>query len=229
MTTEPLALATFLAQLQRVGLIARLRSDLRVQEMIEIGDALLAAPLFVVEVAADHADGLAAIAEFRQRYGDHLLVGAAVATLHQLQAAMSAGAHFFALPLLDAKLLRFVREAQLFAMPQISTPVEARLAHLEGCPAVAIAAVDLLAVTADQWPATVALIATDVADRVTATDCRRVGAAAIRLQTVLFPTAIWSHAEIITTARQWRQRWEGSEKERPQARPQNSRSDSQAP
>lgn len=209
MTTDPFPLATFLTQLQRVALIARLPDNLPVQEMIEIGDALLAAPLFVVEVAAESTDGLAAIAEFRRRYGDHLLVGAAVATVPQLQAAMIAGAHFFALPALDAKVLRFVREARLFCLPQIKTPIEARLAHLEGCPVAAIAASDLLAAPADQWPTTIPLIATGVDDGITATACRIAGAVAIRLQEALFPATTWSHAQVITAARRWRRNWEG--------------------
>ncbi len=209
MTTEPFPLATFLAQLQRVALIARLPDNLPVQELIEIGDALLAAPLFVAEVAAAQADGLAAIAEFRRRYGEHLLVGAVVATLPQVQAALTAGAHFFALPQLDAKVLRFAREAQLFCLPQVQTPVEARLAHLEGCPTVAVAAPALVAVPAEQWPATLPLIATGVEDGATATTCRRAGAVAIRLQDALFPGTTWSHAAVITAARQWRRNWEG--------------------
>lgn len=211
MTTDPFSLAALLAQLQRVPLIARLPENLPVQELIEIGDALLAAPLFVVEVAATSADGLAAIAEFRRRYGDHLLVGAALATLPQLQAAMTTGAHFFALPALDAKVLRFVREERLFCLPQVSTPVAARLAHLEGCPAVAITAADLLTAPADLWPTTIPLIATGVDDGTTATACRRAGAVAIRLQEALFPTADWSHAQVIRAARRWRQCWEGRE------------------
>jgi 2-keto-3-deoxy-6-phosphogluconate aldolase len=209
MTTDPFPLATFLTQLQRVALIARLPNNLPVQELIEIGDALLAAPLFVVEVMAEGADGLAAIAEFRRRYGDHLLVGAVVATLPQLEAAVTAGAHFFTLPMLDPKILRFAREERLFCLPQVKTPVAARLAHLEGCPVAAIAAPDLLAVAAEQWPTTIPLVATGVDDGAVATACRRAGAVAIRLQEALFPATEWSHAEVITAARRWRHRWEG--------------------
>lgn len=209
MTTDPFPLATFLAQLQRVALIARLPDNLPVQELIEIGDALLAAPLFVVEVMALQADGLAAISEFRRRYGEHLLVGAVVATLPQVHAAMTAGAHFFTLPALDAKVLRFAREERLFCLPQVKTPVEARLAHLEGCPVVAVAAADLLAVPTEQWPATLPLIATGVDDDATATACRRAGAVALRLQEALFPERAWSHAAVITAARRWRRNWEG--------------------
>ena len=209
MTTDPFPLATFLAQLQRVALIARLPDNLPVQELIEIGDALLAAPLFVVEVMALQADGLAAISEFRRRYGEHLLVGAVVATLPQVHAAMTAGAHFFTLPALDAKVLRFAREERLFCLPQVKTPVEARLAHLEGCPVVAVAAADLLAVPTEQWPATLPLIATGVDDDATATACRRAGAVALRLQEALFPERAWSHAAVITAARRWRRSWEG--------------------
>lgn len=210
MLSEPTSLATFLAQLQRVALIARLRSDLSVQELIKIGDALLAAPVFLVEVAVDVADGLAAIGEFRQRYGEHLLVGAAaITTLAQLRAAVAVGAHFFAMPTLDAKLLRFGREQGLFCLPHISKPVEARLAHLEGCPAISIMAADLFTYPAEQWPATVAMIASDVVDSATMTACRVAGAAGVRLDAALLPSTDWSHAAIITAARRFRRSWEG--------------------
>lgn len=210
MQAEPTALATFLAQLQRVALIARLRSDLPVQELIEIGDALLAAPVLVVEIAADVAAGVAAISEFRQRYGEHLLVGAAaVTTLTQMQVARDAGAHFFAMPGLDAKLLRFGREEGLFCLPHIKAPVEAHLAHLEGCPVVSIAARDLFTYPTAQWPIAVPLLASGVEDSATVTACRAAGAAGVRLETALLPTTNWSHAEIITTARRLRRSWEG--------------------
>ena len=214
MQAEPTALATFLAQLQRVALIARLRSDLPVQELIEIGDALLAAPVLVVEIAVDVTAGVAAISEFRQRYGEHLLVGAAaVTTLAQMQTARDAGAHFFAMPTLDAKLLRFAREAGLFCLPHIKAPVEARLAHLEGCPAVSVAASDLFTYPAEQWPLALPLIASAVEDSATVTACHAAGAAGVRLETILWPTTAWSHAEIITTARRLRRNWEGKRAE----------------
>lgn len=210
MQAEPTTLATFLAQLRRVALIARLRRDLHVQELIEIGDALLAAPVLVVEIAVDVAEGVATIGEFRRRYGEHLLVGAAaVTTVAQMQAARDAGAHFFALPALEAKLLRFAREEGLFCLPHIKAPVEARLAHLEGCPAVSITASALFTYPAEQWPLAVPLIASEVEDSATVTACHAAGAAGVRVESVLLPTTAWSHAELITTARRLRRSWEG--------------------
>ncbi|MBX3013473.1 MAG: hypothetical protein KF832_18275 [Caldilineaceae bacterium] len=216
MSSEPTTLAHLLAQLRRVALIARLPRDLTIQALLEIGDALLAAPLFVVEVAVDVADGTATIAEFHQRYGEHLLVGAAeVTTLAQLQAAQEAGAAFFALPQLDAKLLRFAREHQLFCLPHVTTPVAAQLAHLEGCPAVSSPA-EL--VTTGSWPLGVSMIASEVTAEATVAACRAAGAIGVRLQASLFPTPEWSHAAIITTARRLRRQWEGSVYTNPQAR-----------
>lgn len=210
MPSEPITLSLFLAQLRRVALIARLRRDLSVQELIEIGDALLAAPVFLVEVAVDSAAANATIAEFHQRYGEHLLVGAAeVTTLAQMRSAMAAGAHFFALPALDAKLLRFARQHQLLCLPHVTTPVEARLAHLEGCPVVSSAVDHLFAFPPVQWPTAVTLIASGIVDGTTVAACRLVGARGVRLQEALFPTPVWSHAEIITTARRLRRSWEG--------------------
>ncbi|MEZ4734277.1 MAG: hypothetical protein R3E79_44865 [Caldilineaceae bacterium] len=209
MAVQSATAVTLAAYLQRIPLIARLRSDLSVQASIEIGDALLAAPILVVEVDVDVADGYATIAEFRQRYGEHLLIGAAaVRTLAQVQAAQEAGAHFFALPALDGALLRFAREHDLLCLPQCPTPAAACFAALEGCPLVSVAADEFLSYAA-QWPSVVSLVITDVEETATLAACRRAGATALRLQQALFPTVAWSPAELITTARKWRRWWEG--------------------
>lgn len=210
MSSPSVAAATLTAYLQRIPLIARLPSDLSVQELIEVGDALLAAPILVAEVSVDLADGYATIAEFRQRYGEHLLVGAAeVSTLAQVQAAQEAGAHFFALPALDGALLRFAREHDLLCLPQCPTPAAARFAALEGCPIISVTADQFLAYPAAQWPEAVSLVITNVEDAATLAACRMAGAKALRLQQALFPTLAWSPAELITTARKWRRWWEG--------------------
>ncbi len=208
---ETTSVATFMAQLQCVAMIARLRSDLPVPALLEIGDALLAAPILLVEVAMDFADAAATIVEFRQRYGEHLLVGAAaIHTLAQLATAKEAGAHFFALPTLDPKLLRFGREQGLFCIPQVSTPVQAKLARLEGCPLVAVTGEQLLHFPPLAWHQAAVPIILEGDDASRLADWQAAGVTAIRVGKALFPNPAWSHAAIIIRARQLRQTWEAA-------------------
>ncbi len=207
--SETSSIASLLAHLHRVALIARLRSDLPIQELLEIGDALLAAPILLVEIAMDFADAAAAIAEFRQCYGDHLLIGAAaIQTMAQLTAAQAAGAHYFVLPTLDPTLLRAVREQELLCIAQVATPAQAQLARLEGCGLVAVVAEHLSQFPAAAWHAASVPLVCDVNDTATLATAQAVGVSAIRLEEMLFPSTAWSHAAIITTARQLQQRWE---------------------
>jgi len=207
-------LSTFLLHLQRVPLVARLRSDLSVQELLEIGDALLAAPILIVEIAVDFADSYATLAEFRRRYGEHMVVGAAeIRTRTQLQTAMEADAQFFALPMLDANLLRFARHHQLLCLPHVTTPTEARLAQLEGCPLVSVSQEKLHCFPMTAWPQAATMIVSETVNLESIPIGRATGVAGLRLQQALFPTTAWSHTEIITTARQLRQQWEGKESE----------------
>lgn len=201
--------ASLLAHLQHVALIARLRSDLPVQELLEIGDALLAAPILVVEIAMDFTEAAATISEFRQRYGEHLQLGAtAIHTVAQMAAAHAAGADYLVLPTLDAKQLRVAREHDLLCIAQVATPTQAKLARLEGCALVAVAIEHLSQFPAAAWrDAEIPLIG-DVDDMPSLAVTQAADVTAIRLGELLFPSTVWSHAAIITTARHLRKRWE---------------------
>ena len=58
------------------GLIAIVRGSVPAAKLLEIGDALLASPVLVMAVTINGTDALDAIALLRQRFGEHVLVGA---------------------------------------------------------------------------------------------------------------------------------------------------------
>src|SRR4051812_42003375 len=106
------------SRIKQMGLIAVVRGDLPVHELLEIGDALLAAPLTVIELLLNGAEALAAVAELRQRFGQHMLIGAGdVQTGGQATAALAAGAQFIASPGFDDAIGRCAQAADVLYLP----------------------------------------------------------------------------------------------------------------
>ena len=102
MTVQTISAAEAAAHVKKHGLIAIVRGDYSAQEIIEIGDALLAAPVLIAEVTLNSAGALNAIADLRERYGEHMLVGAGtVRTAAQFDEAVAAGAQFTVAPNFD--------------------------------------------------------------------------------------------------------------------------------
>src|SRR5437667_240067 len=80
-------------RLKTNGVIAIIRGDYGVSEILEIGNSLLAGSLEVLEVTLNSPGALLAIAALRERFGAELLVGAGtVRTAPQFAAAVAAGA-----------------------------------------------------------------------------------------------------------------------------------------
>ena len=74
------------------GLVAIVRGNFPVQKLLEIGDALLASPVLVMEVTLNTTGALEGITIFRERFGDQMLIGAGtVRTVDQFDAALAAG------------------------------------------------------------------------------------------------------------------------------------------
>ncbi|MEZ4870074.1 MAG: hypothetical protein R3C14_52585 [Caldilineaceae bacterium] len=202
------SLSTLTQVLQRIrqsGLIVRLRSDLAVAEQIEIGDALLAAPILVVEIPLDAPEGPATLAEFHRRYGDHLLIGAAQVTDRELaRIALTAGAHYLAAPLLDPPTLHFAQSRQTFYLPLITTVRAMASAQRQGC--------SLVAAPQALWqtggPSTPAHVTWAPQDATAVTLAAQAGAVGIYVQDLLLPTPQWSSAALITAARWLRRAWE---------------------
>jgi 2-dehydro-3-deoxyphosphogluconate aldolase / (4S)-4-hydroxy-2-oxoglutarate aldolase len=116
------------------GLVAIVRGNFPTSKLIEIGDALLAAPVLVMEVTLNTTGALEAIELLRNRYGDKLVVGAGtVRSVGQLREAIAAGAQFSVAPNLDMETLDLAHSVDLLHLPGVFTPTEAQTAYAAGC------------------------------------------------------------------------------------------------
>jgi len=84
-----------LSHLFRGGLVACLPLERPIDELLEVGDSLLAAPVPTVALGAGTGATVAALMEFRARYGKNLCVGAwRVRTPAECRQVIEAGAQF---------------------------------------------------------------------------------------------------------------------------------------
>jgi 2-dehydro-3-deoxyphosphogluconate aldolase/(4S)-4-hydroxy-2-oxoglutarate aldolase len=123
-----------LIRLQQAGLIAILSGNFSLTEIIEIGDALLAAPVLALEIDLANRYANEAIADLRQRAGPHLLIGAGgVQTVAQAELALTAGAQFITTATFDSDLAAHSRQNHYLLVPGVSTLAEAEQAQTTGC------------------------------------------------------------------------------------------------
>jgi 2-dehydro-3-deoxyphosphogluconate aldolase/(4S)-4-hydroxy-2-oxoglutarate aldolase len=116
------------------GLVAIVRGNFPAQKVIEIGDALLAAPVWVMEVTLNTTGALEVITMLRERFGDKMLVGAGtVRTVQQFRDAVAAGAQFTVSPNLDMATVEASLAADILHLPGVFTPTEAQQAFVAGC------------------------------------------------------------------------------------------------
>jgi 2-dehydro-3-deoxyphosphogluconate aldolase / (4S)-4-hydroxy-2-oxoglutarate aldolase len=116
------------------GLVAIVRGNFPTQKLLEVGDALLAAPVLVMEVTLNTTGALEAIELLRNRYGDNMVVGAGtVRTAAQLREAIAAGAQFSVSPNLDLATVELATSLDLLHLPGVFTPTEAQNAYAAGC------------------------------------------------------------------------------------------------
>ena len=116
------------------GLVAIVRGNFPNAKLLEIGDALLASPVLVMEVTLNTTGALAGITLLRERFGDKMLVGAGtVRTVEQFHAAIAAGAQFTVSPNLDMATVQASLAADILHLPGVFTPTEAQQAYVAGC------------------------------------------------------------------------------------------------
>jgi 2-dehydro-3-deoxyphosphogluconate aldolase/(4S)-4-hydroxy-2-oxoglutarate aldolase len=116
------------------GLVAIVRGNFPVQKVLQIGDALLAAPVLVMEVTLNTIGALESISLLRDRFGDRMLVGAGtVRTAQQFRDAVAAGAQFTVSPNLDLPTVEAALAADILHLPGVFTPTEAQQAFVAGC------------------------------------------------------------------------------------------------
>jgi len=116
------------------GLVAIIRGNFTRQQILAIGEVLLAAGTPVMEVTLNTTDALGAIAALRQQFGDQLIVGAGtVRTADQLQQTVAAGAQFTVAPNLDLATVDQAHQHDLLHLPGVFTPTEVQTAFAAGC------------------------------------------------------------------------------------------------
>lgn len=116
------------------GLIAIVRGNFPAAKVIEIGDALLASPVLIMEVTLNTTGALDAISLLRERFGDKMLVGAGtVRTATQFDEAIAAGAQFTVSPNLDIATVERALASDILHLPGVFTPTEAQQAFVAGC------------------------------------------------------------------------------------------------
>lgn len=121
-------------KIKNSGVIAILRGDFSVEDMIRIGEALMQGTVTVMEVTLNSPAALAALPQLRKHFGDELLVGAGtVRDVDQARMAREAGAQFLVSPNFDAESVLFARTNHLLHLPGVFTATEAQIAYAAGC------------------------------------------------------------------------------------------------
>ena len=120
-------------RVQDDGIIAIVRGDFPAQKILEIGDALLAAPVLVMEVTLNTPGALELIRMLRDRFGENMYIGAGtVRTANQFDAAVASGAQFTVAPGVNPAVVTQARKADILHIPGVYTATEAETACAAG-------------------------------------------------------------------------------------------------
>jgi 2-dehydro-3-deoxyphosphogluconate aldolase/(4S)-4-hydroxy-2-oxoglutarate aldolase len=116
------------------GIIAIVRGDFSIDDMLRISDALLAGTVTVMEVTLNTTSVLLALPKLRERFGGEVLIGAGtVRDVNQARQANDAGAQFLVSPNLDLESVSYARTRDLLHLPGVYTATEAQTAFAAGC------------------------------------------------------------------------------------------------
>lgn len=120
--------------IKQAGIIAILRGDFTVDELLRIGEALLAGTITAMEVTLNSPSALTALPKLRERFGDDMLVGAGtVRTPSLVRRAVEAGAQFTVAPNFDVESAAVAHSQGVLHLPGVFTATEAQSAFSAGC------------------------------------------------------------------------------------------------
>lgn len=123
------ALSRAMAQCPLVAILRGVRPD----EVVAIGDALVAAGFAMIEVPLNSPDPLVSIALLAGRYGPEVLIGAGtVLTVADVDAVAAAGGRLIVSPNVDAAVIARTAAAGMVSLPGYFTPTEAFAALAAG-------------------------------------------------------------------------------------------------
>lgn len=115
------------------GIVAIVRGDFPAHKVLEIGDALLAAPVPVMEVTLNTPGALELIRMLRARFGENMIIGAGtVRTVDQFDGAAAAGAQFTVAPGSNPEVIARARNVDILHIPGVYTATEADRAQADG-------------------------------------------------------------------------------------------------
>jgi 2-keto-3-deoxy-6-phosphogluconate aldolase len=182
----------------------RCRTSLDV--LLEVGDALLAAPAPLIAVSPGSREPWTAIAELRSRFGRHMLVGAGlVDTPGRVAAALAAGAQFVLCAQPDAATARTCAAAGVAYVPGVSSVAGAAAAQQFPCAGLLLFPACRAGIKGAASLHTVAaglpLIAAGGVRGEEVASYRQAGVAAIAVRGVLGPNRKWVMAEMIRQVR----------------------------
>jgi 2-dehydro-3-deoxyphosphogluconate aldolase / (4S)-4-hydroxy-2-oxoglutarate aldolase len=121
-------------KIKSCGIVAIIRGDFSVDDMLRISTALLAGSVSVVEVTLNTPTVLEALPKLRNHFGDELLIGAGtVRTVDGVQQAFDAGAQFLVSPNYDSESTSLSQKKGLLHLPGVFTATEAQTAFAGGC------------------------------------------------------------------------------------------------
>jgi len=194
----------------QVGLIVRLHSTFPVQEVIEIGDAMMATPIPIMAISLASLDALDAIAELVHRFGKQMLVGADdVESLEQIDKAQAVGARFVLGSDFSPERVRVAFRRQIVPIPTISTERDLRAARQLGCRLLSLAPESIEPLTGDAVDGMpIRWLVRDGVDLQNIRRYARSGATAVCIGGEPIPHIDWSAAALITRARRLRSAWE---------------------
>jgi len=214
-TDEPRASVVETADwLKREGIIPIVRGDFATARVLEIGDALLAAPILCMEVTMNTPGATELIALLRTRYGTQMRIGAGtVRTVAQFDAAAEAGAQFTLSPSLSLGVVERARERGILHIPGVFTASEAETAWQAGCPILKLFPADqggpayLRALRAPLDD--IAFAPTGGVSAENAAAWRTAGAVALGVGSTLITGPQQTMADLIARARALKKAWEG--------------------
>lgn len=124
--------AEIISRMANPGVIAVVRARSR-QQVLPLGEALLAGGVIAIEVTLTTPDAVAAIRDAVQHFGERALIGAGtVLTPYECQQTLDAGANFIVSPISRMELIPLAHAANAPVMLGAYTPTEAQLAHEAG-------------------------------------------------------------------------------------------------
>jgi 2-dehydro-3-deoxyphosphogluconate aldolase/(4S)-4-hydroxy-2-oxoglutarate aldolase len=121
-------------KIKSCGIVAIIRGDYSVDDMLRISTALLAGSVSVVEVTLNTPSVLEALPKLRKHFGDELLIGAGtVRNVDGVQQAFDAGAQFLVSPNYDPASTSLSQSKNLLHLPGVFTASEAQTAFAGEC------------------------------------------------------------------------------------------------